>query len=116
MEYVLLIYGDERRWAAHTEEERERMHEEHGQFAAGLRWDGQMLFGEPLEPTSAARTLRGPLVTDGPFAETKEQLGGFYAIEAESLDEAVAIARRIPGAREITVEVRPAARVPAPQA
>jgi hypothetical protein len=111
MEYVLLIYGDERRWAARTEEESERVRAAHDLFASGLRWDGQMLLGEPLETTSAARTLRGDVVTDGPFAETKEQLGGLYVIEADSIEEAVAIARRIPGAGEIAVEVRPAARV-----
>lgn len=115
MEYALLIYGDERRWASRSEEERERAHASHAEFAAGLRWDGQLLIGEPLETTSAARTLRRGAISDGPFADTKEQLGGFYLIEADSIDEAVAIARRIPSAGEIAVEVRPAARVPSPQ-
>jgi hypothetical protein len=115
MEYALLIYGDERHWASRIEEEREHIHAAHAEFAAGLRWDGQLLIEEPLETTSAARTLRRGVISDGPFAHAKEQLGGFYLIEADSIDEAVAIARRIPGAGEIAVEVRPAARVPSPQ-
>jgi hypothetical protein len=109
MEYALLIYGDERRWASRSEEERERVHAAHAEFAAGLRWDGQLLIGEPLETTSAARTLRRGAISDGPFADTKEQLGGTFVIEVPDLDAAIAWAERAPSALYGDVEIRPTA-------
>src|SRR5262249_54511402 len=107
MRYMLLIYGDER---ALNEIERQECCEESVELAQDIDSAGHYLAASPLEPTSAAsvRIRDGKrLVTDGPFAETREQLGGFFLIEAADLDEAIAIAARIPMARRGTVEVRP---------
>ncbi len=108
MKYLLLIYADEKVW---TEGEREKCCAESTQVAHELHAKGQYLSAAPLHPVAAATSVRvrngKRLVTDGPFAETHEQLGGFFMIEAKDLDEAVAIAGRIPGARKGTVEVRP---------
>jgi hypothetical protein len=106
--YMLLIYGDEN---ALDETERERCYQESAQLAHQLDSAGQFLASSPLHPTSTATSVRvregKRLVTDGPFAETREQLGGYFLIEARDLDEAIAIAERIPMARRGTVEVRP---------
>jgi hypothetical protein len=108
MRYMLLIYGDEN---ALDETERERCYQESAQLAHQLDSAGQFLASSPLHPTSTATSVRvregKRLVTDGPFAETREQLGGYFLIEARDLDEAIAIAERIPMARRGTVEVRP---------
>jgi hypothetical protein len=108
MRYMLLIYGDEN---ALSESEREACYKESTQLAHRLRAAGQYLGAAPLHPTTSATSIRmregKRLVTDGPFAETREQLGGFFMIEARNLDEAMAIAERIPMARRGTVEVRP---------
>jgi len=105
---MLLIYGDEN---ALSESEREACYKESTQLAHELRAAGQYLGAAPLHPTTAATSLRvregKRLVTDGPFAETREQLGGFFMIEARNLDDAMAIAERIPMARRGTIEVRP---------
>jgi hypothetical protein len=109
MQYLLLIYDDEKRWAglgkAEFEAELGEYHAFSKNYAEAIRG------GNALEPTGAARTVRvregKPLVTDGPFAETKEQLGGFYLVEAGDIREAVSIAARIPGARFGSIEVRP---------
>jgi hypothetical protein len=105
---MLLIYGDER---ALGEAEREECYRESVQLAHQLNSAGQYLAAAPLHPTSTAASVRvrggKRLVTDGPFAETREQLGGYFLIEAGDLDEAIAIAARIPMARRGTVEVRP---------
>jgi hypothetical protein len=105
---MLLIYGDEN---ALDETERERCYQESAQLAHQLDSAGQFLASSPLHPTSTATSVRvregKRLVTDGPFAETREQLGGYFLIEARDLDEAIAIAERIPMARRGTVEVRP---------
>ena len=112
MKYMLLIYGDE---TALTESAREHCYVESAQLAQELKSSGQYLATNPLHPTSTAtciRTRNGKLlVTDGPFAETREQLGGYFLIEAKDLDEAIGIASRIPGGRWGTVEIRPVIEV-----
>jgi hypothetical protein len=111
MKYMLLIYDDERAWAQLSEEDRQRVYAEYRQFGEQLRAAGQYVTGSQLHPTSAASSVRvrdgKRLVTDGPFAETREQLGGYYLVNAANLDEALALAARIPSARMGTIEVRP---------
>jgi hypothetical protein len=108
MKYMLLIYTDEKAW---TESEREKCCAESTKLTHELHGRGQYLGAAPLHPVAAATSVRvrdgKRLVTDGPFAETHEQLGGFFMIEASDLDEAIGIAARIPGAGKGTVEVRP---------
>lgn len=111
MKYALLIYGDEAKQAAATAEEQAQVMKEYGEFTAYLNEGGHNLGGEALDATSTATTVRvrdgETLTTDGPFAETRETLGGFYLIEAADLDEAIAIAARLPGSWYGSVEVRP---------
>lgn len=111
MQYVLLIYQSEAEWEKLNEKERAAISLEYGQFYRSIRQSGQFRAGNELKPASSATTVRirndKRLVTDGPFAETKEQLVGFFAIEAKDLDEAISIAARIPSARFGAVEVRP---------
>ena len=111
MKYMLLIYDEEQAWAKLSESEQQRIYKEYGQFGQDIKTGGQFLAGFQLQPTSLATSVRirdgKEMVTDGPFAETHEQLGGYYLIEAKNLDEATAIAARIPSARMGTVEVRP---------
>jgi hypothetical protein len=108
MKYMLLIYLDEQ---ALSEAERQECYAESTQLAQEIHSNGQYLAANPLHPTSMATSVRvrnsKRLVTDGPFAETREQLGGYFLIEANNLDEAIGIAGRIPMARKGTVEVRP---------
>jgi hypothetical protein len=108
MKYMLLIYTDEAAW---TESEREHCYVESTRLTHELHATGQYLDASPLHPVATATSVRvrdgKRLVTDGPFAETREQLGGFFLIEAGDLDEAIGIAARVPGARKGTVEVRP---------
>jgi hypothetical protein len=105
---MLLIYSDEQ---ALSDEEREHCYEESSQLAHQLNSKGQYLAAAPLQPTSTATSIRvrnsKPLVTDGPFAETREQLGGYFLVDAKDLDEAIGIAAQLPGARIGTVEIRP---------
>jgi hypothetical protein len=111
MKYLCLIYIDESAMAVRQEGENRLMMAEYLDFTTDIKKNGKWLAGEALQPTSAATTVRvrnGKLVTtDGPFAETKEQLGGFYLIDAADLNEAIRIAARIPGAKTGSVEVRP---------
>jgi len=111
--YMLLIYLDEQ---ALDEAEREQCYRESAQLAHELSAAGQYLAAAPLEPTAAATSVRvrkgKRVVTDGPFAETKEQLGGYFLIDASDLDEAIAIAARIPMASRGTIEVRPVVHIP----
>ncbi len=111
MKYLLLIYQDEKSWAGLSEAERQKIYGEYGQLRQELVTSGQFVGGSQLHPISTATSMRvrdgKALATDGPFAETKEQLGGYFLIEAKNLDEALGIAARIPSAREGTVEVRP---------
>jgi hypothetical protein len=113
MKYMLLIYGDEQ---VLTEAEREECYRESTQLAHTLKSKGQFLSTSPLQPVATATSVRvrddKRLVTDGPFAETREQLGGFFMVEAKDLDEALDIAGRIPGARKGTVEIRPVVELP----
>jgi len=110
---MLLIYLDEE---ALAESEREQCYEESAQLARELHSSGQYLAAAPLHPTSTATSVRlrnhKRLVTDGPFAETREQLGGYFLVDARDLDEAIGIASRIPMARLGTVEVRPVIEIP----
>jgi hypothetical protein len=112
MKYLLLIYQDE---TALSETEREQCYAESAQFAQALSARGQYLLAAPLQPTSTATSLRVKegkrLITDGPFAETREQLGGFFLIDAENLDDAIDIAGEIPAGRWGTVEIRPVIEV-----
>jgi hypothetical protein len=113
MKYMLLIYLDEK---ALSEAEREACYAESLKLAHEIHSSGKYLGANPLQPTSMATSVRvregKRLVTDGPFAETREQLGGYFLIEAKNLDEAIAIAGRIPMARKGTVEVRPVIEIP----
>ena len=112
MQYVLLIYMEEHAMSA---TEREHCYVESAQLAHQLHARGQYLASAPLHPVATATCVRvrdgKRLVTDGPFAETREQLGGFFLINAADLDEAIGIAVRIPGARAGTVEIRPVIEV-----
>jgi hypothetical protein len=111
MQYLLLIYENESSWANLSEEEEGKIFQEYMSFAQGIRGSGHYVGGEALQPASTATTVRvkngKTLTTDGPFAETKEQLGGYFLVEAKDLDEAIGIAARIPGARTGSIEVRP---------
>ena len=108
MKYMLLIYTDEKAW---TEVEREQCFAESTNLTHELHKEGKYLGAAPLHPVATATSVRvrggKRQVTDGPFAETREQLGGFFLIEAANLDDAIDIAGRIPGAKKGTVEVRP---------
>lgn len=116
MKYMCLIYGQESQWAKMSEAEQGAMFGEHMAFTEAITQAGKYVGGEALEPTQTATTVRvrngKTQTTDGPFAETQEQLGGYYIIEAKDLDEAVAIAARIPDARYGSVEVRPVMVIP----
>ncbi|HZQ51544.1 MAG TPA: YciI family protein [Bryobacteraceae bacterium] len=108
MKYLLLIYGDEHKL---NQSEREACYQESTQLACDLEANGNYVAAAPLHPTSTATSVRvrdgQRLITDGPFAETREQLGGFFMIDAKDMEEAQRIAARIPAARWGTVEVRP---------
>ena len=112
MKYAMLIYQDE---TGLSEGEREQCYRESAQYAQELHSGGRYLSAVPLQPTATATTIRvrgeKRMVTDGPFAETREQLGGFFLVEAKDLDEAMEIAARIPGGRWGTVEIRPVVEV-----
>jgi hypothetical protein len=114
MKYMLLIYLDEHN--AIDEAARQHCYAESKELAHDLHSRGQFLGSNPLHPTSTATTVRirdgKSLVTDGPYAETREQLGGYFLIEAKDLDAAIGIAERIPGARFGTVEIRPVIEIP----
>ncbi len=113
MKYMLLIYMDEK---AMDESERERCYAESTGLAQELHGRGQFVAASPLEPVATATSVRvregKRLVTDGPFAETREQLGGFYIIDVKDIDEAIAVAGRIPPASKGTVEIRPVMQIP----
>ena len=113
MKYMMLIYIDEQ---ALTDPVREHCYEESTQLTHELHASGRYLAANPLYPTATATSVRvrdgESIVTDGPFAETREQLGGYFLIDAQDLDEAISIATRIPGARLGTVEIRPVLEIP----
>ena len=111
MQYLLLIYDNESQLDTMTSEEQGKLFQEYGTFTQEIAASGHYKGGNALHPVAKATTVRvregKRLTTDGPFAETKEQLGGYYLIEAADLDEATAIAARVPSARLGSIEVRP---------
>jgi hypothetical protein len=113
MKYMLLIYHEEK---VLDDSEREHCYVESTELAHDLKSRGQFLGCNPLHPVSTATSVRvrdgKRLVTDGPFAETREQLGGYFLIDAQDLDGAISVAARIPGARRGTVEIRPVIEIP----
>jgi hypothetical protein len=112
MKYMLLVYLDEQ---ALTDEERSHCYVESAQLAQDLSTKKQYVDASPLHPVATATSVRvrggKRLITDGPFAETREQLGGYYLVEAENLDEAIGIAERIPPAKFGTIEIRPVLQI-----
>ena len=113
MKYMMLVYLDEQ---AMSESEREHCYVESAQLTRELDAKGKYLAASPLHPVAMATSVRvrngRRLVTDGPFAETREQLGGYYLIHANNLDDAIGVASRIPGARVGSVEIRPVIELP----
>jgi hypothetical protein len=111
MEYLLLIYGSEAEGKKLSAAENGQIYNEYMAFTEDITKSGKNKGGNPLEPIATATSVRvrngKTVVTDGPFAETKEQLGGYYVVEAKDLDEAISIAARIPGAKHGSIEVRP---------
>lgn len=116
MQYILLIYASEAEQAKRTPAEANEVHQAYFAFTSEIKKSEHMRAGEPLERASTATTVRvrnGKVMrTDGPFAETREQLGGFYIVEAKDLDEAVSLAARIPDAKNGSIEVRPIMKLP----
>ena len=117
MQYMLLIYGEAGGAESLAEDELRALYQEYFRLGDDLRSQNKLVSSEELAPTTMATTVQvrsgDTLVTDGPFAETKETLGGYYLIEADSLDEAIEWASKIPSARLGTIEVRPVMQVPA---
>lgn len=111
MKYMLLIYHDEQAWNRQSEAEHQQIYREYRQLIQDLQSTGKYLVGDQLQGTTTARTVRvregKQMLTDGPFAETREQLGGFFLIDANDPDEAASIAARIPSARMGSIEIRP---------
>ena len=111
MQYLLLIYGSESEWGTQSEAEKSKMTSDYMAYSRSIVESKNMVGGNRLHPTSMATTVRvrdgKTSKTHGPFAETREQLGGYYLVEAKDLDEACALAARIPGARTGSIEVRP---------
>ena len=111
MRYMLLIYESEGAWAGMSEEEQGKAYGEYMSFTDDIKAKGQYISGAPLQPVATATTVRvkdgKAISTDGPFAETREQLGGYYLVEAKDLDEAIGLAKRIPAARMGSIEIRP---------
>jgi hypothetical protein len=113
MQYMLLVYMNEQ---AMDDAQRQQCYVDSAQLTQDLHAKGQYVTAAPLHPVSTATSVRvregRSLVTDGPFAETREQLGGYYIVEAKDLDEAIAIAARIPPAQKGTIEIRPVMEIP----
>ena len=111
MKYLLLIYSDETQWAAMSEAEGQEIMAEYMKYTGDIHKSGNYLGGDALQPVATATSVRvrdgKRLTTDGPFAETREQLGGFYLVEAKDLDEAIKLAAGIPASRTGSIEVRP---------
>jgi hypothetical protein len=116
MRYALLIYDDQSDWANATPEESQATMNAYMAFTKDVQERGLMQAGEALQPVTTATTVRSrngeTLTTDGPFAETKEQLGGFYIVDCKDLDEAIEVAAKIPGAKNGSIEVRPIMETP----
>ena len=117
MKYMLLIYDDTTVWERFSDGQKQQGMELYMRFTNEIKTSGKYISSNQLQPASAATSIRQRdgkrLVTDGPYAETKEQLGGYYLIEARDLDEAIAIAERVPSAKWGVVEVRPVVERPA---
>jgi hypothetical protein len=113
MKFMLLIHHDEQSWSALTEAERRQVYLEYRQLIQELQTNGQYLAGEQLQTATTASTVRvregKSMITDGPFAETREQIGGFFLIDVDDADAAAGIAARIPSARMGAIEIRPVA-------
>lgn len=113
MKYMLLVYADEQVW---TDSERMQCYKDSTQLAHELKSEGRYLATNPLQSVAKATSVQvrngKRLVTDGPFAETREQLGGYYIIDVKDLDEAIAVAERIPGVHKGTIEIRPVLEIP----
>jgi hypothetical protein len=113
MKYILLIYGDERTWGSMTDAEMQQIYAEHRALGAEMMEAGVLQGGSELKPVATATSVRfhnrKPTIVDGPFAETKEQLAGYYVIDVSDLDKALSWAAKIPGMTDGTVEVRPLA-------
>jgi hypothetical protein len=111
MQYLLMIYRNEAELGKMGATERQQMMTDYGAFTQSIVQSGHFKAGDGLQPTTTATTVRvrdgKMLTTDGPFAETREQLGGYYLVEAKDLDAALGIAARIPGAKTGSIEVRP---------
>jgi hypothetical protein len=111
MQYLLLIYRNEAELGGMTVDDRKKMTAEYGVYTQSIIQSGHFKAGDGLQPTTTATSVRvrdgKTLTTDGPFAETREQLGGYYLVEAKDLNTALGIAARIPGAKTGTIEVRP---------
>jgi hypothetical protein len=111
MQYLMMIYANEQEMAAMDGAAEKALVQEYADFTKSIVQAGQLKAADRLKPTSTASTVRvrngKVVITDGPFAETREQLGGYYLVEAKNLDEALAIAARIPGAKQGSIEVRP---------
>lgn len=107
MKYVLLLHDDEAAWTSLSEAEQGAVFEDHMAFTEALTAAAALISGEPLDPAVSGKVLRRGAVQDGPYADTKEQLGGFYVIEAVDIDAAVEWARRCPTSPSGAVEVRP---------
>jgi hypothetical protein len=115
MHYLLMIYENEADFEKLSDAEKGKIFGEYFAFTESIKKSGHYVAGDALQPTMTATTVRvrdgKTLVTDGPFAETREQLGGYYLVDAKDLDEARAIAARIPSARVGSIEVRPIMKV-----
>lgn len=111
MKYILMIYGDERVWQETSQADMAAMYEAHAAYGAAMQKAGVMRGGAELKPTTTATTVRfeggTPRTLDGPFAETKEQLGGYYVIEVDDLEQAIGWAEKMPGMSSGAVEIRP---------
>jgi len=111
MQYLLLIYDNEAKMGALPPDEFGKLFADYGKFTNEIRESGNYIGGNPLQPVKTATTVRirdgKQSVTDGPFAETKEQLGGYYLVEAKDLDEAISLAARVPSSKYGSIEVRP---------
>src|SRR5579864_4090640 len=120
MQYLMLVYAAESGWATMTPEQQAAGAEQYARFTQEIKDGGKLLGSNRLTPVASATTVRvrdgKRIVTDGPYAETKEQLGGYFLIEAKDLDEAIAISVRCPGAHHGTIEVRPVWAMGAAQA
>jgi hypothetical protein len=118
MRYALLIYANEQEWANQSQEQTEAQFQEYMAFTKDIVDRGMHKSGEALQLTSTATTVRvrngETVTTDGPFAETKEQLGGFYVVECKDLDEAIEAATRIPDVRSGSIEIRPIMEIDMP--